>query len=127
MERLKEAESGRETERQTERETEIHGQRTRMLSHRLDMLTRHCSAGYTPNDYPSPLEWQGRRMIEESLAVKCPTVTQQLSGLKKVRGAMTGRWFKLIRLVQIQQCLSAPGVLETYCAGGKNRTCCITS
>lgn len=32
-------------------------------------------AGYTPTDYPSEVEWQGRELIESSAAAKCPSVS----------------------------------------------------
>jgi Eukaryotic glutathione synthase len=58
-------------------------------------------AGYTPNDYPTELEWGARAMIESSAATKCPTVGYQLVGTKK-----------------IQQVLCEEGVLERYLPGG---------
>jgi Eukaryotic glutathione synthase len=39
---------------------------------------------YTPNDYPSDKEWSGRRLIESSLAIKCPNIGYHLAGTKKV-------------------------------------------
>ncbi|KAI9218382.1 glutathione synthase [Blastocladiella britannica] len=54
-------------------------------------------AGYGPGDYPTETEWQARSLIESSVAVKCPTVAQQLAGAKKV-----------------QQILAAPGALERF-------------
>lgn len=57
-------------------------------------------AGYTPNDYPTELEWGARAMIESSAATKCPTVGYQLVGTKK-----------------IQQVLCEKGVLERYLPG----------
>lgn len=54
-------------------------------------------AGYTPNDYLSEVEWEGRRLAEKSDAVKCPTVAHHLAGTKKV-----------------QQDLARPGVLERF-------------
>ena len=54
-------------------------------------------AGYGPADYPSQSEWNARRLLELSRAIKCPTIITQLSGCKK-----------------IQQVLSMPGVLERY-------------
>ena len=42
-------------------------------------------AGYTPDDYPTELEWSARRTIEHSLATKCPTVGYQLAGTKKIQ------------------------------------------
>jgi glutathione synthase len=42
-------------------------------------------AGYGPGDYPSKTEWEARRMLERSMAIKCPTVITQLAGCKKVQ------------------------------------------
>ena len=42
-------------------------------------------AGYTPDDYPTELEWSAREIIENSLATKCPTVGYQLAGTKKIQ------------------------------------------
>lgn len=42
-------------------------------------------AGYTPRDFPSEDEWQARTLLERSMAVKCPSVTQHLAGTKKVQ------------------------------------------
>eukprot|EP00197_Chlamydomonas_leiostraca_P013601 CAMPEP_0202858398 /NCGR_PEP_ID=MMETSP1391-20130828/955_1 /ASSEMBLY_ACC=CAM_ASM_000867 /TAXON_ID=1034604 /ORGANISM="Chlamydomonas leiostraca, Strain SAG 11-49" /LENGTH=492 /DNA_ID=CAMNT_0049537319 /DNA_START=188 /DNA_END=1666 /DNA_ORIENTATION=- len=58
-------------------------------------------AGYTPADYPSEAEWEGRSIIERSNAAKCPTVAYQLAGAKKV-----------------QQDLARPGVLERFLPPG---------
>ncbi|EMR08531.1 glutathione synthetase [Pneumocystis murina B123] len=41
--------------------------------------------GYSPNHYPSSIEWSARLLIEESRAIKCPTVITQLAGCKKVQ------------------------------------------
>lgn len=57
----------------------------------------YLRAGYTPNDYPSQVEWDGRRMLESSDAFKCPSVAYQLAGTKKV-----------------QQDLERPGVVESF-------------
>jgi glutathione synthase len=54
-------------------------------------------AGYTPHDYPTDLEWKGRRVVEDSHAIKCPDVFHHLAGAKK-----------------IQQALAVPGVLERW-------------
>mmetsp|Transcript_5927 Transcript_5927/g.21662 ORF Transcript_5927/g.21662 Transcript_5927/m.21662 type:complete len:541 (+) Transcript_5927:1-1623(+) len=54
-------------------------------------------AGYTPDDYPSEVEWQGREKIEASDAIKCPAIDYHLVGAKK-----------------IQQELAAPGALERF-------------
>lgn len=54
-------------------------------------------AGYTPNDYPTQKEWDGRLLIERSKAIKCPNISYHLAGAKKV-----------------QQVLANPGELEKY-------------
>jgi len=54
-------------------------------------------AGYTPNDYPSEAEWSARLLMEQSSAVKCPSISYHLVGSKK-----------------IQQELAKPNVLERF-------------
>ncbi|KAG4913954.1 hypothetical protein JHK84_054405 [Glycine max] len=54
-------------------------------------------AGYTPDDYPSESEWRARLLMEQSSAVKCPSISYHLVGTKK-----------------IQQELAKPGVLERF-------------
>ncbi|VVB15268.1 unnamed protein product [Arabis nemorensis] len=54
-------------------------------------------SGYTPTDYPSESEWNARLLIEQSSAVKCPSIAYHLTGTKK-----------------IQQELAKPGVLERF-------------
>jgi glutathione synthase len=46
-------------------------------------------AGYGPEDYVSSTEWQSRRLLEQSLAIKCPTVITQLAGSKKVQQVLS--------------------------------------
>jgi glutathione synthase len=55
----------------------------------------YLRAGYGPDDYPSAIEWRGRKILELSRAIKCPTIITQLAGCKKV-----------------QQVLATTGVLE---------------
>jgi hypothetical protein len=54
-------------------------------------------AGYTPDHYHSEREWEGRLLLERSLAIKCPSIHYHLAGTKKV-----------------QQELAKPGMLEKY-------------
>lgn len=54
-------------------------------------------AGYAPIDYPSELEWRARLLMEQSSAIKCPSIAYHLAGTKK-----------------IQQELAKPGVLERF-------------
>ncbi|KAK9292631.1 hypothetical protein L1049_020606 [Liquidambar formosana] len=53
-------------------------------------------AGYAPNDYPSESEWRARLLMEQSSAIKCPSISYHLAGTKK-----------------IQQELAKPNVLES--------------
>jgi glutathione synthase len=54
-------------------------------------------AGYTPVDYPTETEWNGRTIVEHSTAIKCPDVFYHTFGAKKV-----------------QQALATPGTLEKF-------------
>ena len=53
--------------------------------------------GYSPDAYPTKKEWDARLLMEKSYAIKCPSITYQLVGAKK-----------------IQQALAGEGVLEKY-------------
>lgn len=54
-------------------------------------------AGYAPTDYPSESEWRARLLMEESSAIKCPSIAYHLTGTKK-----------------IQQELAKPNILERF-------------
>ncbi|XP_022739963.1 glutathione synthetase, chloroplastic-like [Durio zibethinus] len=54
-------------------------------------------AGYAPTDYPSESEWRARLLMEQSSAIKCPSIAYHLAGTKK-----------------IQQELAKPNVLERF-------------
>ncbi|XP_015570610.2 glutathione synthetase, chloroplastic [Ricinus communis] len=54
-------------------------------------------SGYAPTDYPSEAEWRARLLMEQSLAIKCPSISYHLAGTKKV-----------------QQELAKPNVLERF-------------
>ncbi|CAD6252960.1 unnamed protein product [Miscanthus lutarioriparius] len=54
-------------------------------------------AGYALTDYPSEAEWRARLLMEQSSAVKCPSIAYHLVGTKK-----------------IQQELAKPNVLERF-------------
>jgi len=58
-------------------------------------------SGYMPEHYPSDKEWEGRRCLELSRAVKTPTMAHHLMGCKK-----------------IQQRLAMPGGVEKYLDAG---------
>nr|BAP47507.1 glutathione synthetase [Gentiana triflora] len=42
-------------------------------------------AGYAPTDYPSESEWKARLLIEQSDAIKCPSIAYHLAGTKKIQ------------------------------------------
>ncbi|XP_042014000.1 glutathione synthetase, chloroplastic-like [Salvia splendens] len=42
-------------------------------------------AGYAPTDYPSESEWSARLLIEQSRAIKCPSIAYHLAGTKKIQ------------------------------------------
>jgi len=42
-------------------------------------------SGYDPKHYPTEKEWDARKLVEKSNAVKCPSVLAQLAGTKKVQ------------------------------------------
>ncbi|XP_042475330.1 glutathione synthetase, chloroplastic-like [Macadamia integrifolia] len=54
-------------------------------------------AGYAPSDYPSESEWRARLLMEQSSAIKCPSISYHLAGTKK-----------------IQQELAKPNILERF-------------
>lgn len=61
-------------------------------------------SGYGPGDYPTEVEWAARLLIEQSDAIKCPTVAYQLVGAKKV-----------------QQVLCKPGCVESYLSAEESK------
>ncbi|ORY87840.1 glutathione synthase [Protomyces lactucae-debilis] len=63
----------------------------------VEVSVVYFRAGYGPEDYKSDREWQSRRLLEQSKAIKCPTVITQLAGSKKV-----------------QQVLSDSGIVERF-------------
>lgn len=57
-------------------------------------------AGYTPDDYRTLKEWDGRTLIEKSFSIKCPNIAYHLVGTKK-----------------IQQIFAEDNILEKYLDG----------
>ena len=45
-------------------------------------------AGYSPDDYPSEKQWNARRMIEASPALKCPNIGYQFAGSKAIQATL---------------------------------------
>ncbi|ODV98155.1 hypothetical protein PACTADRAFT_47959, partial [Pachysolen tannophilus NRRL Y-2460] len=46
-------------------------------------------SGYSPNDYPTQACWDSRLDLEISKAIKCPSLSTQLSGAKKIQQLLT--------------------------------------
>ncbi|TKY88154.1 hypothetical protein EX895_002864 [Sporisorium graminicola] len=62
---------------------------------RIEISVVYFRAGYGPSDYTGQTEWETRKKLELSAAIKCPSIAVQLAGAKKV-----------------QQVLAEPGQLE---------------
>jgi len=70
-------------------------------------------AGYSPDDYPTELEWDARVLIEKSTSIKCPNIGYHLAGCKKVQQALAAR-------VNIERFIKSPddiAALEDVFAG----------
>ncbi|TMW58528.1 hypothetical protein Poli38472_010087 [Pythium oligandrum] len=53
-----------------------------------EVAVAYYRSAYTPNDYPTETEWEGRTLIERSYAIKCPSIAYHLAGTKKVQQAL---------------------------------------
>ncbi|KAH9480659.1 Glutathione synthetase [Psilocybe cubensis] len=71
-------------------------------SKQIEISTVYFRAGYMPYDYPTPSHYITRFKLEQSKAIKCPSIALQLAGGKKV-----------------QEVLTQPGVLEQFLADKK--------
>ncbi|KAG8778334.1 hypothetical protein FRC15_010871, partial [Serendipita sp. 397] len=66
-------------------------------SNPIEISVVYYRAGYTPTDFPSSKQFETRKKLERSRAIKCPSIALQLAGSKKV-----------------QAVLSKPGVVESF-------------
>jgi glutathione synthase len=66
----------------------------------VEISVVYYRSGYMPNEYPSQEYYDTRFRLEESRAIKCPTIALQLAGGKKV-----------------QEVLGKPGVVERFLPG----------
>lgn len=73
----------------------------RFLLEGKEVALFYFRAGYTPGCY-NDAAWEARLLIEKSVAVKCPTVAEQLIGTKKV-----------------QQIFALPGMVEKFIKNGE--------
>lgn len=89
-------------------EARLEGEDRRLLiqtntkSKPIEISVVYFRAGYTPTDYPSHQQYETRKKIERSKAIKCPSINLQLAGSKK-----------------IQAVLSRPGVVESFLLSDK--------
>ena len=63
------------------------------LKHSMDEVSVvYFRAGYSPNDYEVEpnLTWEARLRLENSFAVKCPSILMQLAGSKKIQQLLNG-------------------------------------
>lgn len=51
----------------------------------VEISVVYFRAGYGPSDYTSNTEWETRKKLELSKAIKCPSIAVQLAGAKKVQ------------------------------------------
>ncbi|XP_022951296.1 glutathione synthetase, chloroplastic-like isoform X1 [Cucurbita moschata] len=86
----------RKTMAEIDREGELQSDGTLLVDGQAVAVV-YFRAGYTPIDYPSETEWAARLLVEQSSAVKCPSISYHLAGTKK-----------------IQQELAKPNVLERF-------------
>lgn len=63
----------------------------------MEVAVVYWRCGYTAEHFKSERDWEVRKMLELSRAIKCPNINSQLAGFKKV-----------------QQVLAVPGVLERF-------------
>lgn len=60
-----------------------------LLSDGIEVSAIYFRAGYEPGHYPGEKEWEARLRIEQSLAIKCPSIQYHLAGTKKVQQALS--------------------------------------
>lgn len=56
-----------------------------VFNHSDLVCVTYFRAGYTPNDYPSEVQWNSRKLIESSISIKCPQIAYQLAGTKRIQ------------------------------------------
>lgn len=71
-------------------------------------------AGYGPADYPSSTEWATRLKLEQSTAIKCPSVGLQLAGAKKVQQVLATDRSLLRRFMSPAYASQAEALQDTF-------------
>ncbi len=61
----------------------------KLIIKQQEVAVVYFRAGYHPNDYPTKQQWQARLLLEQSLAIKCPSLLLHLCGKKKIQQAFS--------------------------------------
>ena len=56
-----------------------------LSSEKFEVSIIYFRAGYSPDEYSSPVAWQARLHLERSAAIKCPSILTHLAGSKKIQ------------------------------------------
>jgi glutathione synthase len=51
----------------------------------FEVSTVYFRAGYSPDDYRGPQDWEARLHLEHSAAIKCPSILTHIAGCKKIQ------------------------------------------
>lgn len=76
----------------------------------VEICVVYFRTGYKINDYPNEHAWNIRLLIEQSTAIKCPSIQFQLAGFKQLQKKLTDR--KLFE--QMMEC-NGWMLYETFC------------
>lgn len=69
--------------------------RTGSLPSPLEISVVYWRTAYAPTDYYTVREWDTRLLVEQSRAIKCPSVGMQLAGAKKVQQVLADpKWLE---------------------------------
>uniref|UniRef100_A0A915K552 Glutathione synthetase n=1 Tax=Romanomermis culicivorax TaxID=13658 RepID=A0A915K552_ROMCU len=78
--------------------------------HEMEVAVVYFRSGYSPNQYPTEDEWQARRIIEKSTAIKCPWIGAQLAGSKKIQQVLTN----YRELIKFQSDRTCRNMMDTF-------------
>ncbi|KAF2114783.1 hypothetical protein BDV96DRAFT_575882 [Lophiotrema nucula] len=79
----------------------------------FEVTTIYFRAGYSPDDHPRPEDWDARRHLERSRAIKCPSILTQLAGCKKVQQVLATPHSPHLKRFLLDESV-ASHVLETF-------------
>uniref|UniRef100_A0A915JTI1 Glutathione synthetase n=1 Tax=Romanomermis culicivorax TaxID=13658 RepID=A0A915JTI1_ROMCU len=78
--------------------------------HETEVAVVYFRSGYSPHQYPTEHEWEARRTIEKSAAIKCPWIGAQLAGSKKIQQVLTN----YRELVNFQSDRTCSNMMDTF-------------